>query len=241
MTQDPTAPELIQRVLELADPEVASGLSRYFQVRPGGYGEGDEFVGVRQSTLRTLVRPYGKSRWSEGEWTPLLEAPLHELRMVALLVMAKRMPKAATAEQAEIVNAYLSRTIMINNWDLVDASAAPVLGAWLIDRERSVLDRLAASDLLWDRRIAMIATHHLLRRGESTETYRIAELLLHDTHDLMHKAVGWSLREAGARVDGAELRTFLDEHAASMPRTALRYAIEHFPPEERQHFRGLRD
>jgi 3-methyladenine DNA glycosylase AlkD len=135
-----------------------------------------------------------------------------------------------------IYDAYLGNTSYVNNWDLVDVSCGPIVGGYLLDRDRSPLYLLARSDLLWERRIATVSSQHFLSRGETADLYRLAEILLLDRHDLIHKAVGWSLREAGRRVDRDELRRFLDQHAATMPRTSLRYAIEHFDPAERQHY-----
>jgi 3-methyladenine DNA glycosylase AlkD len=141
-----------------------------------------------------------------------------------------------------ITDHYLSNTRRVDNWDLVDASAAQILGSRLLDPDgdRRVLDRLAGSTWLWDRRIAMVGTHQLIRAGQTADTYRIAERLLTDEHDLIHKAVGWMLREAGKRVDEAELCAFLDRQATRMPRTALRYAIERLDPDTRRHYRELR-
>lgn len=223
-----------------ADPEDAAVLARFFQVRPGGYGEGDHFVGVRQSRLRRLARPYARERFDPPDWVGMLESRTHEHRMVALIVMADRMARADAAERDAIVETYLAHLDAVDNWDLVDASAAPILGAHVLDRDRTPLDALVASPSLWERRIGIVATHHLIRAGETADTYRLATHLLGDREDLIHKAVGWMLREAGARVDRDELRRFLDRHAAAMPRTTLRYAIEHLPPVERQHYLAVK-
>ena len=232
--------DLVHALEQTADPEVAAVLSRYFKTGPGGYGEGDVFVGIKLSDLRRLVKPYVHQPFRTADWLPLLVDPRHEFRLAALVMMSQRADRGAEAERAEIYRTYLAHTAYVNNWDLVDVSAAAVVGGYLIDRDRSPLYGLARSILVWDRRIAIISTHRFLRAGESADTYALAEVLLDDRHDLMHKAVGWSLREAGKRVDADELRAFLDQHARRMPRTALRYAIEHFDPEERRHYLTLR-
>ncbi len=240
MCQGGLVDDLGRALAQAADPEVATVLSRYFQTGPGGYGEGDIFVGIKLSDLRRLVKPYTQHPFLAADWLPLLRDPRHEYRLAALVMMSQRADRGAEAERAEIYRIYLAHTACLNNWDLVDVSAAAVVGGYLIDRDRAPLFALARSALIWDRRIAMISTHRFLRAGDSTTTYALAELLLGDQHDLMHKAVGWSLREAGKRVDADELRSFLNRHGRAMPRTALRYAIEHFDPEERQRYLALR-
>ncbi|WP_152366126.1 DNA alkylation repair protein [Microlunatus speluncae] len=225
-----------------ADPGRAAEFVRFFQVRPGGYGEGDTFVGVRLSRLRELVRPYRREVFDSTAWLPLLRSPIHEHRLSCLVIMADRARAGDLAERAMITDHYLADTRWVNNWDLVDASAGQILGRRLLDPDgdRGVLDRLAGSASLWERRIAMVATHGLILAGQTADTYRISERLLGDEHDLIHKAVGWMLREAGKRVDEAELRAFLDRQAPRMPRTALRYAIERFDPDTRRHYREVR-
>jgi 3-methyladenine DNA glycosylase AlkD len=229
-----------------ADPVDAQALARYFQVRPGGYGEGDVFLGIKLSRLRVLAKPYYGTEFVTEEWVELLRSPVHEHRMACLVVMAaraqrlRRQPSAGSTELTRLFDTYLAHTTFINNWDLVDASSPSVVGGYLMDRDRDVLYRLARSTVLWERRIAMVSTQTFIRAGQTGDVYRLAELLLDDQQDLMHKAVGWMLREAGQRVDASELRRFLDLHAPRMPRTTLRYALEHFDPEERRHYLGLR-
>jgi len=232
--------DLVRELERAADPAVAAVLSRYFKTGPGGYGEGDVFVGIKLSDLRRLVQPHVHQPFVTAEWLPLLRDPRHEYRLAALVAMSQRADRGAAAERAEIYQTYLGNTAYVNNWDLVDVSAAAVVGGYLIDRDRAPLYALARSTLVWDRRIAIISTHRFLRADDSSSTYALATLLLGDHHDLMHKAVGWSLREAGKRVDPDQLRSFLDQHAPRMPRTALRYAIEHFDPEERRRYLALR-
>jgi 3-methyladenine DNA glycosylase AlkD len=153
---------------------------------------------------------------------------------------AKKITKRRDEDEFRLIyDTYLDNISYVNNWDLVDISCGPIVGGYLLDRDRSPLYELARSDLLWERRIAMVGSQHFLRRGETSDLYRLAVILLPDRHDLIHKAVGWSLREAGKKVDADELRRFLDQYAATMPRTALRYAIEHFDAAERQHYLTL--
>ena len=239
------ADEVLVRLARLADAQTAEVLSRFFQVRPGGYGEGDTFIGIKLSVLRGVAKPYLREPYESARWLPLLESPVHEHRQLALVVMSERATRSRRGaggdrESAQIYQEYLDRTEFVNNWDLVDLSAGPIVGGHLLDRDRAPLYRLAASTVLWERRIAIVASQQFLKAKDSADLYRLAELLLDDRHDLMHKAVGWSLREAGKRVDRDELRGFLDRHAATMPRTTLRYAIEHFDADERQHYLGLR-
>jgi 3-methyladenine DNA glycosylase AlkD len=227
-----------------ASPENARALARYFKVAPGSYGEGDIFLGLKLGELRQLAKPYLTSAFEPDQWLPMLRSPIHEHRLIALVVMAERAKKSAKkrandGELPLIYDTYVGNTSHVNNWDLVDVSCGPIVGGYLLDRDRSTLYQLARSDWLWDRRIAMVSSQHFLTRGETSDLYRLAEILLPDRHDLIHKAVGWSLREAGKRVDRDELRRFLDQHASTMPRTALRYAIEHFDPDERQHYLSL--
>jgi 3-methyladenine DNA glycosylase AlkD len=231
---------LVKQLDAAANPEDARTLARYFKTGPGQYGEGEAFLGVKLSRIRTLTRPYRTQAFVADQWLPLLRSPVHEHRLACLVVMAERARRGPEGERGEIYQTYLASTAYVNNWDLVDVSCAPVVGRWLLDRDRAPLDLLARSSWLWDRRIAMVSTHALLRAGQSADTYRLAEMLLHDDHDLIHKATGWMLREAGARVSVGELRAFLDAHAATMPRTTLRYAIERLDSEERARYLGKR-
>ena len=227
---------VVQELTALANADYAAAMTRYFQVRPGGYGEGDVFIGIRLSDLRTVAKPYAKMSYRSQDWLPLLASPVHEHRLLALLIMAARSTRGSKEEKSQVYRDYLAHTAWMNNWDLVDLSCGPIVGGYLESRDRAPLYALARSSLIWDRRIAMVSSQHFLRAGETADLYAIAEILLTDRHDLIHKAVGWSLREAGKRCDSDALRRFLDAHAATMPRTALRYAIEHFDPPERQHY-----
>jgi len=227
-----------------ATPENARALARYFKVAPGSYGEGDIFLGLKLGDLRRLAKPYVASAFEPDQWLPMLRSPIHEHRLIALVVMSERAKESAQKPNREselqvIYDTYLDNTRYVNNWDLVDVSCGPIVGGYLQDRDRAPLYKLVRSDWLWDRRIAMVSSQHFLKRRETSDLYRLAEILLPDRHDLIHKAVGWSLREAGKRVDRAELRRFLDQHASIMPRTALRYAIEHFEQAERQRYLAI--
>ena len=235
--------DLVRAMEAAASPENAQALARYFKVGPGSYGEGDIFLGLKLGDLRQLAKPYIAEVFEPDQWLPLLRSPIHEHRHITLVVMserAKRLLKRGSDEELRLIyDTYLDNTRYVNNWDLVDVSCGPIVGGYLLDRDRSPLYQLVRSDLLWERRIAMVGSQTFLTRGETADLYRLAEILLPDRHDLIHKAIGWSLREAGKKVDRDELRRFLDQHAATMPRTALRYAIEHFDSAERQHYLGL--
>jgi len=234
--------DLVRAMNAAASPENARALTRYFKVSPGGYGEGDIFLGLKLGELRQLAKPYLSSSFDADQWLPMLRSPIHEHRLITLIVMSERAKKLVKRDEDElrlIYDTYLRNTSHVNNWDLVDISCGPVVGSYLLDRDRSPLYELARSDLLWDRRIAIVGSQRFLARGETSDLYRLAEILLPDRHDLIHNAVGWSLREAGKRVDADGLRRFLDQYASTMPRTALRYAIEQFDAAERQHYLTL--
>lgn len=226
-------------LLTHADPAKAAFLPKVFQSYPGGYGEGDEFIGVTVPNQRKVAKKYYKdiSLADAGE---LLRDPVHEHRLTALFILVLKYEKAKSeAERQAIVDLYLDSVAHINNWDLVDSSAAQILGAHLAGRDRSLLHEFARSGDLWRQRIAIIATLHFIRDGQFDVTLRIAALLLDHRHDLIHKAVGWMLREVGNRDFTAEY-AFLREHYRRMPRTMLRYAIEKFPEDLRQRFlKGL--
>lgn len=226
---------LRQRLHAEASPARAAGARRFFKTGPGEYGEGDEFLGLTVPQLRAVL-PQTEAL-TEAETLTLLRSPWHEERLLALLVWVRRFTRARKDEaaRARMVTLYLENTRWINNWDLVDTSAPPILGGWLLTREREVLNRLAESPDLWEQRIAVLATLTFIRSGEFDDTLRLCVRFLTHEHDLMHKACGWMLREVGKR-EVAVLRAFLNEHAGRMPRTMLRYAIEKLPPAERGHF-----
>ncbi|MCX5838777.1 MAG: DNA alkylation repair protein [Deltaproteobacteria bacterium] len=238
-TKDPkriarlTAPDVCNRLQALGDSERARALQRFFKTGQGQYGEGDVFVGLRVPEIRKLAKEYEKLPLSEI--IRLLHSPLHEARLLALLILVRAYAQGDSSLQERIYNLYLRNTRFINSWDLVDVSAEHIVGSHLRCGDRSRLHALAASNLLWDRRIAIMATFHYIKRGEFAETLHIAERLLRDHEDLIHKAAGWMLREIGKHDQLAE-EEFLKAHGKIMPRTMLRYAIEKFPEKLRQRF-----
>jgi 3-methyladenine DNA glycosylase AlkD len=215
------------------NPTRAAFARRYFKTGPGEYAEGDRFLGLRAKDVHALARAF--QALPLREVNALLRSPWHEARLLALLVLVRQYPKATSRTREAIFRLYLRNTAHINNWDLVDCSAAPIVGAHLQDGGRQRLRRLARSPLLWERRIAVIATSWFIRQDDFDDTLVIAQVLLNDTHDLIHKAVGWMLREVGKRDRRVE-EAFLREHAVHMPRTMLRYAIERFPERLRQRY-----
>ncbi len=223
----------------LANAKKATVLARFFKTGPGQYGEGDTFLGLTVPQVRTIVKKYAK-QMSLTHIEALLENPIHEVRLAGVLTLVARFEKADLARQAEIVEFYLKNLAGVNNWDLVDSSAAKILGAHLADKkDASALDSLARSVDLWTQRVAIVATQAFIQRGIYEPTIRIASILLLHPHDLIHKAVGWMLREVGKRDEGV-LRGFLDEHAAVMPRTMLRYALEKLSEPDRQRYMSQR-
>ena len=228
-----TATAISRRLRSQARPESVAVLQRFFKTGPGEYGEGDRFIGVTLPIIRAVGREYRGT--PIVELAKLLRSPVHEERTLALLLLVEAFKSGDEPARRRIYNLYLANTRFINNWDLVDCSAAQIVGGWLRGRSTAPLTRLAKSKSLWERRIAMLATFDGIRRNTFNDTFRIATLLLHDDHDLIHKAVGWLLREVGKR-DGAAERAFLADRYKTMPRTMLRYAIERFPEGERRRY-----
>jgi 3-methyladenine DNA glycosylase AlkD len=228
-----TAADARRRLRELANRKDAVFLQRFFKTGAGQYGAGDKFLGIRVPVLRRVARELRGMPVNEIE--AVLQDEWHEARLLALFLLVDAFNRGSSADRDAIAKLYLRNTRWINNWDLVDSSAAPIIGAHLASRSRKVLDTLAHSSLIWERRIAIVATHHFIRNGEFGDTLRIATQLLDDEQDLIHKATGWMLREVGNRDRGA-LERFLEAHAATMPRTTLRYAIEKLPPADRRRF-----
>ena len=222
-----------KRLRDVADPKDAIFLQRFFKTGPGQYGEGDHFLGIRVPMTRTLSREFAGLSIADVE--KLLHDKWHEARLLALVMLANRYSRGGPSERETIFRAYLANTAYINNWDLVDLSAPNIVGAHLESRSRAPLDKLAISKSLWERRIAIVATHWFIRHNQYDDTLRISTGLLGDTHDLIHKAVGWMLREVGKR-DERVLESYLDDHATHMPRTALRYSIERLSPVKRKHY-----
>lgn len=225
----------IKRELKkLADPEKAQLLARYFKTSKGDYGEGDKFLGLVMPMLRAIAGKY-YDQISIPETLKLLQGKFHEERMLALLILMLKYKKGAPATRKQIFKAYLAHTKFINNWDLVDVTCRDIVGAYLSGRNRKMLYQLAKSKNLWEKRIAIISTFYFISKNDLTDSFKLAKILLNDKHDLIHKAVGWTLREAGKKNKTLLVR-FLEENISHMPRTTLRYAIEKFSPAERAKF-----
>jgi 3-methyladenine DNA glycosylase AlkD len=229
----------------LADPARAAGMARYFKTGPGQYGAGDVFAGVTVPQVRRVVRAHRDLPL--GEIEQLLADAVHEHRLAAVLLLADRYTRADQAKDrplcGAVVDTYLRNTGRVNNWDLVDASAEFVVGPWWRSQGRAgrrTRLELARSESLWERRIAVLSTFHDIKVGDSGPALEVCALLLDDGEDLIHKATGWMLREVGKRVAREDLLGFLDAQAAVMPRTMLRYAIEHLDPGQRQHHLAAR-
>jgi 3-methyladenine DNA glycosylase AlkD len=223
--------ELRSHLQALASPQRAANLRWFFKTGPGEYGEGDQFLGLTNPQLRALARTFAALPLAEV--SALLHSPWHEERALALMILVRQYEKGTPSTREECYTFYLRHTHRINNWDLVDISAPHIVGAHLRDKDRSVLYELAASSSLWEQRIAVLATFAFVRDGQFLDTFQLATSLLHHPHDLIHKAVGWMLREVGKRDRAAE-EAFLRPHYHQMPRTMLRYAIERFPEPLRQ-------
>lgn len=248
-----TAQEVISYMESLHDEEQRQVLMRFFKTARGEYGYGDEFLGIKVPRTREVVKAVAKDV-PLGEIPELLMCRWHEVRLCGLLLLVWRFERLATNRLAndaeamrrrdEVLLLYLRYAERTNNWDLVDMSAPKILGCWLMlpsalgdaDYKLRVLDELAASPCLWRQRMSMVCTWKTMQMGDASWCLRYAEVHLHHPHDLMHKAVGWMLREMGKRVSMDLLRDFLRQHAHEMPRTALRYAIEKMTDEERQHW-----
>jgi 3-methyladenine DNA glycosylase AlkD len=231
-----SAAEIETQLRSLGDEDCARVLRRFFKTGPGEYGEGDTFVGIKVPALRRLAREHQQLDLAEAE--ALLRSPIHEGRMLALLILVRQFARGDEALRQRIYELYLKNTAHINNWDLVDCSAEHIVGGFLVSRDRGLLDRLAGSSLLWERRIALLAAFHFIKRNDFADTLRLVPKLLGDRHDLIHKAAGWMLREVGKR-DFVTADAFLRIHYQRMPRTMLRYAIERFPEERRlQYLKG---
>ncbi|GAA1510167.1 3-methyladenine DNA glycosylase AlkD [Agromyces terreus] len=243
-----TAGALAAAIDSAGNPVDAEFLQRFFKTGPGQYGEGDVFVGVRVPVTRAIVKRFEGMPLAEA--SALLESPVHEHRLAALLLMVRAFETAGRARtrddaaRADLHAAYLAavRAGHVDNWDLVDTSAPTLVGEFLrrAGGDLGLLDELAASDALWERRVAVLATFAFIKAGDAGPILRLAPRLLDDREDLMHKAVGWMLRETGKRVGRGVLTGFLDEYAPRMPRTMLSYATEHLSPEERAFYRSLR-
>ncbi len=228
-----TAEKIREELEALSTPEKKEFLPYFFKTGKGQYGEGDKFLGVVVPDSRKIAKKYKDIPFQEVK--NLLNSQYHECRLCALLILVERFKKADEQNRKAIYEFYLSHTHRINNWDLVDLSSQYIVGEYLLDKDRSVLYRLADSELLWDQRIAVLATFPFIRNHDFEDLLALSEKLLHHKHDLMHKAVGWLLREAGKK-DKTVLIGFLDRYYKEMPRTMLRYSIEKLTPEERAYY-----
>lgn len=222
------------RVLRaFADPKKAAVYKRFFKTGRGEYGEGDRFLGITVPNIRAVAKRFQGLPISKIK--KLLHSPFHEKRMLALCILMRQYSRGDQKIRTQIYRLYLANAKHINNWDLVDTTAQHIVGRHLEGKSKIILFRLATSKNLWKRRIAILSSFWEIRKGRTVLTLALAKKLLHDSHDLMHKAVGWMLREVGKK-DGKALRHFLDDHTTTMPRTMLRYAIEKFPDQERKRY-----
>ena len=224
---------IITELQSIGTHEKAIHLQKFFKTGPGQYGEGDVFIGVVVPITRNIAK--SNIRISITEIRKLLKSKYHEARLCALLILTERFKKAAEKERKEIFDFYLKNASCVNNWDLVDLSCPTIVGLFLLNKERKILYKLAESNYLWEQRIAIASTYAFIRENEFFDTLELSKKLLSHKHDLMHKAVGWMLREVGKR-NHKVLTDFLEKYATQLPRTTLRYAIEHYPESERQYF-----
>jgi DNA alkylation repair enzyme len=221
---------ITQELQSLSNAEKREIFPKFFKAGKGQYGEGDRFLGVTVPNIRTIAKRHKEI--SLEEIRELLESEWHEVRLCALIIMVETSKKKDETLRQKLFDLYLSQTDHINNWDLVDLSCHHIVGEYLLDKSRDILYQLAQNRLLWDNRIAIVSTYAFIRKGQLEDTYALSELMMHHPHDLMHKAIGWMLREAGKR-DSDRLYDYIMSHRADMPRTMLRYAIEKFSPIER--------
>ena len=233
------AAQFVKKLKTYRAPEEVKKIQRYFKTGKGEYGEGDKFIGVRMGQLFALAKEFIAMPLDEIE--KLLESPIHEVRAGGLSIMGKQARSKRTPEsrRKELFDLYIRRHDRVNNWDLVDLGALYIVGIHLIDKPRDILYKLARSKNIWERRTAIVGTGQFIRQGDVDDTFKIAEMLLKDDQDLIHKATGWMLRTAGG-ADRKKLLGFLDKHAATMPRTLLRYSIEHLDKKQREHYMGLK-
>mgnify|MGYP003084171276 FL=1 len=221
---------ITNKLQALSDAEKREIFPKFFKAGKGEYGEGDRFLGVTVPNIRAIAKLHKDI--SIEEIRELIQSEWHEVRLCALIIMVEKSKKKDEALRKELFNLYLSQTKRINNWDLVDLSCRFIIGEYLLDKSRDILYQLAQSPLLWDNRIAIVSTYAFIRKGQLEDTYALSDLMMQHPHDLMHKAIGWMLREAGKR-DSERLYDYVMSHRADMPRTMLRYAIEKFSPKER--------
>ena len=225
--------EIQRRLQKLGNRQRAKILQGFFKTGPGEYGEGDIFLGIRVPELRKLAKAYQDIPLKDVR--QLLKAPIHEERLLSLLILVNKYSKGNETEKKLIYDLYLRNTRYINNWDLVDVTAEHIVGTFLMNKNREPLYCLAESNSLWERRISIMSTFHFIKRHDFSDTLKISKILISDEEDLIHKAVGWMLRETGKRHLPTEEK-FLKKYYKSMPRTMLRYAIERFPESKRQKY-----
>lgn len=239
MPVDITAAQFLKKLKAQGSAEEAEKTKRYFKSGKGEYGEGDRFIGVRMGQVFALAQEFSELPLDEIE--KLLDSPIHEARAGAISIMGKRCRRKKTpdAQRKELFDLYIRRHDRVNNWDLVDLGALYIVGIYLMNKPRDILYRLARSKNIWERRTAIVGTGPLIKHGDLDDTFNIAEILINDEQDLIHKGVGWMLRTAGEK-DHKRLCAFLELHAVTMPRTLLRYAIEKFEPKQREHYLGLK-
>ena len=224
-------PQLIKELQSLENPKQKEILQSFFKTGEGEYGEGDIFLGIKVPDQRKIAKKY--TGLSLAKIQELLNSKIHEYRLTGLIILTNKYKKSHQENKANLFNFYLKNTKNINNWDLVDLTAPNIVGDFLFDKNKDTLYKLVRSKNLWEKRIAIISTLHFIKKQEFEDTLTISELLLKDSHDLIHKAVGWMLREVGKK-DIEVLKKFLKQHYKNMPRTMLRYSIEKFPEEERK-------
>ena len=222
-----------EEIKKFADPKRAKNAQRYFKTGKGQYGYGDVFLGLSVPLQRKIAKKFNGLPLLEIK--KLISSKIHEHRFVALIILLSQYQKGTASDKKRVVNFYLKNKKYINNWDLVDTSAPRILGDWFLNKEKSVLYKMAKSKNIWDRRIAILSTFWFIKYDRFEDSIKLAKILLTDKHDLIHKAVGWMLREVGKRSE-AELETFLDENYRLMPRTMLRYAIERLPEKKRKRY-----
>ena len=225
---------LIDQMIRLKKKDKAEHLGYFFKTGKGQYGEGDLFLGISVPKTRELIKDY--THLDLKEISKLLSNKYHEIRLAGLLILVKKYQKGEGREKEKIFNFYLKNSKNINNWDLVDLSAHHIVGDYLLDKDRKVLEKLAQSNNLWQKRIAIVSTYAFIKAGEYLPTFKIVEILMKDKNDLIHKACGWMLREVGKKVSEEKLKKFLDKWGTRMPRTMLRYSIERFGEKERLYY-----
>lgn len=232
----PSAVDIKRALQKQADPNKALVSARFFKTAKGQYGEGDVFIGVTVPEQRQIAKRFIGVGLSDIK--KLLDSKIHEHRLTGLFILVYQFQKAKEVDRKNIYNFYLKNKNQVNNWDLVDSSASYIVGEFLMDQDRLKLYTLARSKNMWDRRIAIVATHAFIKKGDLVDTFKISEILLQDKEDLLHKAAGWMLREAGKK-DQKKLEVFLKKHTRAMPRTMLRYAIERLPEKKRKMYLNL--